>query len=129
MKLNLMVQIGIVFGVCLVGEGLSLLLPFAFPGSVISMVLLFLLLLFRILKVEHIKQKAEFLLKNMAFFFIPAGVSILDQIPVIKDSILPLLLICFITTILTFFATAMTVRGVIALQNKFASKKGEKEDE
>lgn len=128
MKFRLLIQIGIVFGVCLIGEGVSLLLPFAFPGSVISMILLFFLLLCKVIKVEHIKQKADFLLKNMAFFFIPAGVSIIDQVPFIKDSVLPLLLICFITTILTFFATAMTVRGVVWLQNRLKKKEG-KDDE
>ena len=41
MKVKLLVQIGIVFGICLVGEGIAAVLPFAFPASVLSMLLLF----------------------------------------------------------------------------------------
>lgn len=122
---KLMVQIGIVLLVCLVGEGISSVLPFPFPGSVIAMILLFFLLVTRLIRVEHIRDKAEFMLKNMAFFFIPAGISILDYIDDVKDQILPLLCICVVSTIITFLATAYTVKGVMALQNIF--KKGEDE--
>ena len=104
MKVKLLVQIGIVFGICLVGEGISRVLPFAFPASVISMILLFLLLLSGALKVEHIHEKGDFLLRNMAFFFIPSGVGLL------------------ITTVLTFAVSAVTIRLVSSWQNRL--KKG-----
>lgn len=42
------------------------------------MILLFILLCVHILKVDHIREKSDFLLENMAFFFIPAGVSIIN---------------------------------------------------
>lgn len=114
--MKILTQIGIVLGVCLVGEGISLLLPFPFPGSVIGMILLFLLLFFGILRPDHIAQKADFLLKNMAFFFIPAGVGILESFEALRGRLLILIGICALTTLLTFAATAFTVRGVMALQ-------------
>ena len=101
------------------------LLPFSFPASVIGMILLFILLAFRVLKVEHIREKSDFLLSNMAFFFIPAGVSIINYFDVLKGNVGKLLLICFLTTILTFATTAWTIRGVLRLQNR-GKKKPEK---
>ena len=89
MKVKLLVQIGIVFGICLLGEWIASLLPFVFPSSVISMILLFLLLLIGLLKVEHIREKTDFLLKNMAFFFIPSGVALMEQTELLKGKILP----------------------------------------
>ncbi len=112
MKVKLLVQIGIVFGICLVGEGIAAILPFAFPASVLSMLLLFVLLLCGVLKVEHIREKGDFLLKNMAFFFIPSGVALLEQVDFLKGKIMILLLICLITMVLTFAATTFTVRLV-----------------
>ena len=112
LKVKLLVQIGIVFGICLVGEGIAAVLPFAFPASVLSMLLLFVLLLCGVLKVEHIREKGDFLLKNMAFFFIPSGVTLLEQVDFLKGKIMILLLICLITMVLTFAATAFTVRLV-----------------
>lgn len=126
-KVPLILQIGIVLLICLVGEWIAMLLPIPFPGSVISMILLFLLLLTKVLKVEHIRQKADFMLKNMAFFFIPAGISILKYLDAVKGNILPLLLICVISTVITFAVTAFTVRFVLFLQEKWTQRRQENE--
>ncbi|HIV20174.1 MAG TPA: CidA/LrgA family protein [Candidatus Merdivicinus intestinigallinarum] len=119
--MKLLIQIGIIFGVCWVGEGLSKLLPL--PGSVISMILLFLLLLTKLLKPAHIAEKSDFLLKNMAFFFIPAGVAIMESLGVLWENLLPFLTVCFVTMVITFAATAYTVRLVIWLQNRLSAGK------
>ena len=125
--MKMMYQIGILFGVCLLGQAISVFLPISFPGSVLSMIILFLLLFFRVIKVDHIRQKADFLLKNMSFFFIPAGIGILSSFDLISSSILPLITVIIVTTILTFGATALTVQGVIALQDRHAQAKQAKE--
>ena len=124
--MKMILQIGVVLRICLLGEGISLLLPIPFPGSVIAIVLLFLLLLSRVLRPDHIRQKSDFLLQNMAFFFIPAGVGIMEYAEELLPFLLPLLLICLITTILTFAASALTATLVIHIQQKH-SKTG-KED-
>ena len=123
--MKIIYQIGIIFALCWVSEIIEAFLPFAFPASVVGMILLFILLAFRVLKVEHIREKSDFLLSNMAFFFIPAGVSIINYFDVLKGNVGKLLLICFLTTILTFATTAWTIRGVLRLQNR-GKKKPEK---
>ena len=119
-SMKMMYQIGLLFGVCLLGQAISAFLPIPFPGTVLSMIILFILLFFQVVKVDHIKQKADFLLKNMSFFFIPAGIGILSSFDLIRSSILPLLTVVVLTTILTFGATALTVQGVISLQDRLA---------
>ncbi len=123
-----MLQIGIVFGVCLVGETVAHYLPFPIPSSVISMILLFVLLLTGWLRVEHIREKTDFLLKNMAFFFIPAGVGIMGQFDLLRDNLLPFGVICVATTFLTFGVTVLAVRGTIRLQNKIAGRSRNRAD-
>lgn len=123
--MKIIYQVGIIFTLCWASEIIEGLLPFSFPASVIGMILLFILLAFRVLKVEHIREKSDFLLSNMAFFFIPAGVSIINYFDVLKGNVGKLLLICFLTTILTFATTAWTIRGVLRLQNR-GKKKPEK---
>ena len=86
------------------------------------MILLFLLLLSGLLKVEHIQEKGDFLLKNMAIFFIPSGVALIEQMDVLKGKILPLLAICLITTILTFMVSAFTIRLVTAWQKRLSKE-------
>ena len=55
-------QIGILFAVCWISQLIEYVLPFAFPASVIGMGLLLVCLLTGFLKVEHIQEKADFLL-------------------------------------------------------------------
>ena len=121
--MKILLQIGIVFLICLVGEWISAVLPFAFPGSVIAMILLFLLLLFKVLKVEHIEEKASVALNNMAFFFIPAGVGVMEYFDILGAYLVPFLVICVVSTILTFAVTAWTVTGVMRLQEYIAKRK------
>ena len=70
--MSILAQMAIVFATCLAGEALSAILPFPFPPSIAAMLLLLAALWTGILKVEHIRQKSDFLLSNMSFFFIPA---------------------------------------------------------
>ena len=51
----ILTQIGVVLGVCLVGELVAQVLPFPFPSSVIAMVLLFVLLCAKVIKPHHIR--------------------------------------------------------------------------
>ena len=117
-------QIGIIFTVCWLSILVEKALPFSFPASVIGMILLFICLLTGVLKIEHIQEKADFLLENMAFFFIPSGVALIEQVDILRAKLVPLLLVCLITTVLTFFVSAMTIRLVTRWQNSL--KKEEK---
>lgn len=126
--MEIIMELGIIFSLCLIGQLLSSCLPFAVPASVIGMLLLLLLLNMQILKPHHIERSSNFLLKNMAFFFIPAGVSIINNYNFVANNVLQLLLVCFITLLLTFAVTARTVILVIRLQNKTQNRKQEIEE-
>lgn len=108
-------QFGIIFSLCWLATVIEGLLPIAFPASVIAMLLLLVCLLAGVLKIDHIREKSDFLLANMAFFFIPAGVNVINYLDILKENWLPLLLICVITTVVTFAATAYSVRLVMRL--------------
>ena len=111
-------QTGIIFFICWISVILEALLPFAFPASVIGMVLLLLFLLSGLLKVEHTREKSDFLLANMAFFFIPAGVNVMNYLDILRQNWLPLLAVCLLTTVITFAATAYSVRFTMSLLSK-----------
>lgn len=121
--MKIVYQIGIIFAVCWLSQLVEAVIPFAFPASVIGMIILFALLASGILKVSHIQEKSDFLLSNMAFFFIPAGVSIINYFDVLKSTALQLVVICLITTVITFGVTAASVRFTLFLMNKV--RKGE----
>ena len=121
--MKILLQLTILFAICLVGQLIAGLLPVAIPGSVISMVILLLLLLLRLIKPAQIKDVSEFLLKNMAFLFVPSGVQILEKYTFLQGHVLVFVLICIVTTLLTFLTTALTVTGVIRLQEKIQGRR------
>ena len=108
--MNIMGELALIFGICLVGEGVAALLPVAFPASVISMVLLMVLLLTGVVKDRHIQTASHFLVANMAFFFLPSFVGLLEHIELLKSQLVPLLLIIVLTTPVVYLITGWTVR-------------------
>ncbi len=116
-------QIGIIFAVCWISQCIEHVLPIAFPASVIGLILLLILLLLRVLKIDHIREKSDFLLGNLPFFFIPAVVSIMNYVDVIAKNLVPFLVICVVSLVLTYGATAWAVQLTMKLMKKGGEKK------
>ena len=114
--MKILYQIAIIFALCLLGEIISALLPFPFPAAISAMVLLSAALFSGILKIDHIKEKSDFLLSNMAFFFIPAGVGVMRYFDTVAPIWLPLLAIIIATTVIVFLTTTLVVSLVLRLE-------------
>ncbi|MCI8638308.1 MAG: CidA/LrgA family protein [Coprococcus sp.] len=102
-------QLGIIFSICLAGEGISAALPFTCPSGIVSMLLLFFLLACGLLKEEKIKEAGDFLLDNMAFFYIPVSVGMLEYFDIIRQHVIKILLICLLSFVLTLLSSYYTV--------------------
>ena len=70
-----------------VGKWLSSLLPFAFPGSILGMLILFLLLNFQLVRMHWIEPSASLLLRHMALLFIPVAVGLLAYLDTVMASL------------------------------------------
>jgi holin-like protein len=103
-------QLGLILFFGFLGEIASFYLPLGMPASVLGMVLMLAALGLGFLKPEHLGATADYLSANMAFFFLPAAVTILENYRYIRPVVLQLLLICIISTVTTFFITYGTVR-------------------
>ncbi len=116
--MKIMMQLAIIFLLCLIGEVIAAILPFPFPASVISMILVFCFLLWGPLKVYHIRKQTDFLLDNMAFFFIPPAVSIVENLHYMEGKLGILIFICIFTVFTTFAITAWTVTAMVKLDER-----------
>ncbi len=121
--MKIMMQLAIIFLLCLIGEVIAAILPFPFPASVISMILVFCFLLWGPLKVYHIRKQTDFLLDNMAFFFIPPAVSIVENLHYMEGKLAILIFICFISIFTTFAITAWTVTAMVKWEEKRKERK------
>ncbi len=116
--MNIMGEIAVIFGVCLLSEGISALLPIPFPASVISMLVLLALLLSGVVKDRHIRRVCGFFTGSMAFFFIPSCVGILEHVDTLSSCLLPFLLVCIITTPLVYLVTAWVVQLMMGYRKR-----------
>lgn len=116
--MKILMQIGMIFGLYWISECVEAILPFPFPASVISMLLLLALMLLKIVKMEHIREKTDFVLANLTFFFVPAAASLMNYGDLIMENAVAFLVICGVSTILTFWATATAVRVTRRLMKK-----------
>ena len=106
--MNIIRQILIVFGVCLLATAASGLLPFTLPASVLAILLLAGLLGFGLVKEGSVAGLCDFLQGHLTFLFLPAGVGLLEH--------LDLLAVCLVSGFFTFAAAALTVRLVQRIQ-------------
>ena len=94
----------------IIGVVLQLIFNLPIPGSVIGLVLLFLGLQVGIVKVEMIEELCDFLLSNMSFFFIPAGVGLMTSFGVLKGKWIPFIIIIVFSTCLVWIVSAFVVK-------------------
>ncbi|QBD85293.1 CidA/LrgA family protein [Clostridium tetani] len=106
-------ELGIVLLICVLGEVIHSIFKLSIPGNVVGMILLFILLYFKVIKVSMISQITNFLLDHLAFFFVPAGVGILSCMPFLKGKWLAFLVICIISTIIVIGVTGWTIQAYI----------------
>lgn len=92
------------------GEFLSLISPVAIPGSVIGMVLLFVALHFKWVKMNQVEEVGTWLTDNMAIFFVPAGVGLMTNFDILGDIWWQLLVTILVTTTLMIAFVAIIVQ-------------------
>ena len=120
-------QIGILLGIWAAGEFISQLIKnvINIPGSIIGMIILFVLLESKILDESKIKDVADFFLGNMSLFFIPAGVSLIESLGLIKENAILLLLCILIINVLVMIGSGRSVDLMIKLKERKEKKEAE----
>src|SRR5699024_1365294 len=82
------------------------------PGSVIGLLLLFILLISNVLKVEWIEEGAQFFVNNLVFFFIPATVGVMNYFDLFKGKGILLILIVLLSTILVMGSSGLVSQSL-----------------
>lgn len=112
-------QFTIILAISLLGELLNHFLALPIPGSIYGIVILFILLSTKVIKVDQIKDTASFLIEIMPVMFIPAAVGIINVWDIVKDNIITYSILIVVSTIL--------VMGVSGLVTQLLIRKGDKQ--
>ena len=108
-----MKQLSIILAITFLGEVLNRLLPFPIPGSIYGFIIMLLCLQFKIIKLDKVKDLANFLIDIMPIMFVPAVVGITVIWTNLADSIVQILLITISTTVLVMVITGKVAQFIL----------------
>ena len=100
-----MKQFGIILGVTCAGEIIKYFVPLPVPGSIYGLLLMLIFLMSGIIKLEQVKETAEFLIEIMPLMFIPAGVGLLNSWGQLQRIVLPVSVITLVSNIVVMGVT------------------------
>ena len=107
--MRIILQLSLLFVLTLIGEAISSVLPFPFPGTLIAMLLLLILLWSKAIKEEWMQESASFFSRYMALFFVPAGVEVVENLETLKSSWIAIVVISLLSLFVTFLAATKAV--------------------
>jgi holin-like protein len=111
-KNNLLKQFSIILSIYFLGELIQKAAGLPIPGNVMGMLILFFGLYTGVIKLDMISKISDFLLENLAFFFIPAGISLITCFALLEGKLTAILVVSLISTVVTMAVTGLTVELV-----------------
>lgn len=111
-------QFGLILLITFLGEILKAIIPLSIPASIYGLLLMFIALQTRIIKIDHIHDAAIFLIEVMPVMFIPAAAGLKDSWAVLKPICAPIIIITILTTIIVMVVTGIVTQFVIKMEKK-----------
>lgn len=98
-------QFAIILAVTCLGEILKYFIPLPIPASIYGLVLMLVLLMTRRVRLESVKETAEFLIEIMPMMFIPAAVGLLVSWEQLRPILIPVVAITVVSTFVVMIVT------------------------
>ncbi|MGG4145060.1 CidA/LrgA family holin-like protein [Paenibacillus algorifonticola] len=93
-------------------NGLSVWLHLKVPGSILGLILVFLLLHFRVIKVEWVERGSKWLVAEMLLFFIPPAAGMMQFKDILLGSGVQILLVIVVTSVLVMVCAGVMTQFV-----------------
>lgn len=119
-------QFMIIMIIAFMGECVKELLPFKIPGSVYGLAIMLVGLMSGVIKLESVKDTAEFFIAVLPVMFVAPSVGLLSAWPQLKSILLPFCIIAVISTFVVMIVTGRVSQMVIRLMKP--KEKGVGED-
>ena len=111
-------QIALIAAVSFAGELLNHLLPLPVPGSIYGLAIMLVLLISGIIRLEQVKDTADWLISLMPIMFVGPIVGLIGSYDSYKDILVSLFVITLLTTVITMAAAGLTTQGLMGRGRK-----------
>ena len=115
-------QVSILFAFTFISEILNQIIPLPIPASIYGLVFLFLCLEFKIIKIDQIKDTADFLLAILPIMFVPSSVGFIKALPLMKKYGIQFLIIGVSTTFLVMIVSGFITQLILRIKKRFNKK-------
>lgn len=105
--------LSIIFASLIVSEIVKSIFNLPIPETVLSMIIVFVLLQVKIIKIEDIEKVARTLLLFMPMFFLPSAVGLIESFSLVSSKIMRILLIVLVSTFLTIVVSGLVAQKTI----------------
>lgn len=108
-----LIQLLIIIAFSFVGEVLHFCIPLPIPASIYGIVLLFIALQLKWVKVKDVRETSSFLIAIMPVMFIPAAVGLIDSWKTIGDAWFQYIVVTVLSTFIVMGVSGMMTQYVI----------------
>lgn len=112
--------------ILLISKIIESFIPIPMPASVIGLVLLFIALCTGIVKLGQVESVGTALTNNISFLFVPAGISVINSLPILSKSPVLIILLIIISTILLLISTGFASQLLVTKSLSHLKKKMKK---
>lgn len=100
------------------GEVLSLLLPLPIPASIYGLLLLFLALKVKLVRLEQVETAGNLLISILPVLFVAPMVDLMDRWDIMRPALLPSLAVIFVSTVAVFCIAGKVAELVLGRKEK-----------
>src|SRR5476649_2469960 len=126
-RFQVLIQVVLYAVLYVIADRLVTLLHLPLPASIVGMLMLLLLIVFRVLPLKWVKAGSRWLLAEMLLFFVPAVVAVVNYAQLLMIEGWKIFLVIGISTVLTLGATALVVDRVYRLEQRLAARKASRD--
>ena len=106
-------QFLIIISISLIGEVMGHFIPLPIPASIYGIVLLFLALELKVVKVSDIEQTSSFLIAIMPLMFLPPAVGVIESWDLIRQAWFPYVVVTVVSTVFVMAVSGRVTQRII----------------
>lgn len=111
--MKFMKQLAIILSISFVAELMEELIPIPVAASIYGLLLMLAGLISGLIPLEKVEGAADFLVEIMPIMFVPPTVGIMTSVEALRQMLIPLCVICVVTTILIMVVTGRVSQDLI----------------
>jgi len=97
----------------MLGKFINYVSALPIPSAILGLILLFLALNLRLVKVKHLTPTSSLLLNNMTLFFVPVGVGLLQHLPLLHSFWLAIVVSSMVSTLLVLLTVGWLYQRLV----------------